>query len=122
MVDRTGESSAVMHAALLALHDPMKELDRRIWSGQVATLLPYIEERRRQILNEVRPLLRMPIKFPDGQVIHEIFDLEIGQIYRQVSQNGLRISPTTRTELYRLTEMRNRLAHLQLLQPEDIGT
>jgi hypothetical protein len=112
------------HSSALAELDRARgadELQRRIWSAQVGVLLPYVEGRRRELLEGLGGQLTGPFHFDSGLVVSDIRDLEIGQIEYQLTASGRRVPRVVRL----LKEIRNRLAHLEvvgadLLDPSEL--
>jgi hypothetical protein len=97
------------------------ELERRVWSAQVGVLLPFVEGRRRELLERLDGQLSGPFRFDDGLVVQDPRDLEIGQIEYQLLRRGRKVPPLVRV----LKQIRNRLAHLEvvgidLLQSSDL--
>ena len=108
-----------IHSAVLWNSDPKREISRRIWSGQVAVLLPYIEQQRRDVLERIGPQLRWALTAQSGEVIHDLEDLEIGQIALQIPNlNG--IDPAHTRLIYKLRDIRNQLSHLKPVPAERI--
>lgn len=87
-----------VNAAVLAVNgDRRGELDRRLWSAQVRVLLPFVEARRRELLDRVpmRPELRR---------------LEVGQLAGMcIDVFPAAVRPYVRL----LRDVRNALSHLQ---------
>ncbi|MDT5123166.1 MAG: hypothetical protein QOC96_2648 [Acidobacteriota bacterium] len=106
-----------IHSALLALDDSNSEIARRIWSAEVGVLLPFVEERRRELIAQLANALQVPYETRFGEVIEDVRDLEIGHIERQI--NSLpSVDSNTRSFVRRLREIRNCLSHLEVLPPE----
>ena len=107
----TGNRVGVAHAAWAALGDP-EELDRRIWSAQLAVLLPWIEERRYELVAnhrfEVTRLLR-----DAGKAQDDPFALEVGDLHALFDRRGA--DRHVRRSVKRLRNARNSLAHRRLL-------
>jgi hypothetical protein len=102
-----------IHSALMRDGESADRIERRIWSGEVSVLLPYVEERRQLMLRELKGILRVPFTTRFGEVINDLGDLEIGHIETQLNTSGTRVDMETRNSVRRLREMRNSLAHLQ---------
>jgi hypothetical protein len=114
MVDLTeGEES--VHSAALALADIQGTVIRRIWSAEVGVMLPFVEERRQEILAHIAGVLRVPFTTRFGEVISDVHDLEIGHIESQLITNGIKVHPDIRRLIQRLREIRNCLSHLDPL-------
>jgi hypothetical protein len=78
-------------------------------------VLPYIEERRQQLLEELSAVLSVPFRTVYGQVLTDVRDLEVGHIEAQLAVGSAQVSETLRAEVRWLREARNRLAHLEPL-------
>jgi len=105
-----------VHAALLALNDGQGRLEKRIWSAEISVILPLLEEQRQALIPTVRPFLRFPIN-TGYSVITDAQDLEIGHLANQL--NGAGVNPSIRQRIYFLRRIRNQLAHMTVLAPED---
>lgn len=112
-----------MHSAVLACSgDGADELSRRVWAAQVGVLLPYVEERRRELLERLDGQLQGPFHFDGGLVVDDQRDLEIGQIAYQLALRGRKVPRLVHV----LKQIRNSLAHLEvvsadLLEQSEVG-
>lgn len=106
-----------VHSALLAGDDPTEELSRRLWAAQVSVLFPYVEERRRQIIDQFRSVLKIPFESLYGR-ISDVRDLEIGHLHFQFASGGVVVDRETRETVRLLKIIRDRLAHLEPLTLE----
>lgn len=108
---------SMRHAVLLAMAgDEGSELMMRIWAAHASEVLPLVEIARRRIVQQLRPLISRPIEV-DGETVQDLSDLEIGQLCYLAHKRGL--GANKRDELEGWRSVRNRLAHLQPLAPED---
>lgn len=107
------------HSAALSFRDPSDEIRRRIWSAEVGVLFPYVEEQRQAILRRLAGLLRVPFETRFGEIITDWRDLEIGHIESQIATNGIPVARETRRMLRQLREIRNCLAHQEVV-PKDL--
>jgi hypothetical protein len=108
------------HSSLVLLNGDRAEIKRRLWRGQVGPLFTFLEERRVELLERFRPVLRVPFAVPVGDPITEIEDLEISHIKTLVDQSG----SATREETYLLGDLktlRHRLAHLGPVSAGDLS-
>ncbi len=113
------EGKEKKHSAALAVNGSGKvELERRIWSAEVGEILPFIEELRREILEHLAGVLRLPFTTRFGEVIKDLHDLEIGHIDYQISNNSTFFDPKMRKLVRRLRDIRNALSHLESISPE----
>jgi hypothetical protein len=91
--------------------DSADELERRVWSAQVGVLLPFVEARRRELLERLDGQLSGPFRFDNGLVVQDPRDLEIGQIEYQLRRRGCKVPPVVSV----LKHIRNCLAHLEVV-------
>jgi hypothetical protein len=101
------------HSALLAIDDPLKELQHRIWSAQVGVIFPLIEERRQELIDILASILTHKQK-------SDLQDMEIGQIEFEISANGSKVPSEIHKLVRRLKQIRNSLAHLEPIAPESL--
>lgn len=111
------EGKEEFHSAILSLHDPKKEIERRIWSAQVGVYFPFIEQKRQEILVKLKNVLKVPFT-TRFETINNIWDLEIGHIESQIV-NEISVPMELKKLVKRLRIMRNKLSHLNSLD-EDI--
>jgi hypothetical protein len=98
-------------SALLSLQGAKgaQEIQRRIWKGQVSVLFPFLEQERVNLLDRLKPMLRLPFETPFGWVT-DLWELELGHLLQQV---GRRVDGGLRRRLHNLVSIRNALAHLE---------
>ncbi|TCP57869.1 hypothetical protein EV586_102316 [Tumebacillus sp. BK434] len=111
------EGRTVIHSAYLVILGKETGLDRRVWEGQLATLFPYMEERRQALIRKFRDELAIPFRPHQDKdfVILDLFDLEIGHIYYQLRSQG-QIREDIRDAVRNMREIRNMLAHLRTVK------
>jgi len=114
----TMEGSKKIHSAALAEHDAAREIERRIWSAEVGVMLPFVEEKRQEILAQFAGILKVPITTRFGEIINDLHDLEIGHIESQLINNKITVNSATLRLVQRLREIRNCLSHLEPLSLE----
>ena len=112
----TASGSGAWHAALAALHEPPREIYRRIWSAQAAVLLPRIESWRSVIVQRHAPEIRRHLR-RNGFATVDPEELEIGELQSVVDRKGA--SRILRRNVRQLRGARNALAHLEPLRPQD---
>ncbi len=112
----TVDGQRQVHAALLAARGEERALRTRVWSGQAGVLLPLVEQRRRDVLERVRPLLTLPLDTGYG-VISDARDLEVSHLAFLL--RGQRVPARLRDLVERLRRIRNLLAHFEPVSPED---
>ena len=117
VIDSLAGEGEQVHSAWLVLRGNRREIERRLWSAQVAVLFPYLEEQRRLLLNELKRYLQVPFKTRFG-VVEDVHDLELGHIEAQISERNLPLTLHKREHLARLRLIRNKLAHLEALGAE----
>ena len=115
-VDGPGDQPFV-HSALLCISGEMKLVNRRVWAAQAAVVLPLVDERRVGLVHRWRRHLSLPVKTERGELVHDALDLEIIQVARNLIGAGA--PPRVRSHAWWLVDIRNRLAHLEPLEPVD---
>ena len=105
----TASKSRIKHAALASLDDPPRTLKRRLWSAQVAVLLPQIESQRVNIVRNNMSKFQRALQYKDP------LDVELSELERSVwSLTHCKVHNNVKY----LRDARNDLAHLHLLEPE----
>ena len=112
------EDDVRVHSSSLALRDVEREIDRRIWTAQVAVVYPHLEEQRRKLLERLRGRLVVPYTGMNGEVVREHLDLELTHIEQQLGSARSNGSEALRGKVRRLRHARNQLAHLETLSCE----
>ncbi len=100
--------------------NPATRLGSRVLKAEVAVVLPRLEEQRRDLLSRFTPLLRLPFTTRFGESITNPFDLEIAHIATQLRHPRSGLDTKTRRRLQRMADVRNKLAHMELLDLEDL--
>ena len=109
------DSAPCCHSVLIS---ESETLTRRLWKAQVAVVLPFVEERRRQLLDEYSEDLpgwieRFAPVDGEGKRITDVYDLEIGNLAYLFRCAGVKWSARQTAEYLRF--LRNELAHLRPL-------
>jgi len=104
-------------AALVHNASREEEIKRRIWSAEISVLFPMIEEKRQDILAELKDQLRGPFQIQSA-TINDPNDLEIGHLWHLFLTKKVKPRTEMRLLVERLWEMRNSLAHLEPIRPE----
>jgi len=104
------------HSAWLAMAGRDYELRHRIWQGELPILLPRIESRRLELVDEVRSYLSWPVEAPSGK-IDDPFDLEVGAMDHYLRRS--RAPQSLKSEIARMRQIRNLLAHSETV-PEEL--
>ncbi len=100
-----------IHSAVLVMDS--REIKCRIWKGEVGEILPFVEERRQEIIERLSKILEVPFTTRFGEVIKDLRYLEIGHIEYQLNQTNKIVNPEIRRLVQQLKEMRNSLSHLE---------
>ena len=81
----------------------------KVWAAQIAVLLPLVERERQRLLLSHQALWQLPYTRKDGTEIHDLNDLEIGDMATQARPGGP--LEGERKHLGWLRRVRNLLAH-----------
>lgn len=107
-----------IHSAKLACDDPMGIVQSRVWSGQAGVLLPVIERRRLDLIEQHKTLLKSELPFVTAyDTVVDISFLEIGPVYFLLRKRGA--SSSAQSTALRLKKARDSLAHLTPLTTND---
>ena len=109
------DGTACLHPAVLALRDDLPALASRVWEGQLPVLLPFLEQRRQALLQQLAERLRplLPYQNASGETLRRLEEIEVGDLFRLCVSSGLvRLEAPTRAEIRLLRDCRNLLAHL----------
>ena len=85
----------------------------KVWAAQVSVLLPLVERERQRLLYAHQALWRLPYTRKDGTEIHNVNDLEIGDMAAQARLGGPLESERKRLDWLR--RVRNSLAHNEVV-------
>ena len=107
-----------LHSAAVVVRGDQAEIERRIWSGQVGIVFPFVEEKRRQIIQTLQGVLKVPYTTRFGERIVDVRELEIGHIESQLSCNAPMRGSLLFRQVQKLREARNSLSHLETLSVE----
>ena len=107
----TESGNGSLHAALASLHDPPREIRRRVWSAQVSVLLPLIEAQRYEIVQENHGQLAARLH-SEGKTIDPL-DLQVGELMSPILRRSFDRNVLDRVR--RLHSSRNALAHVEPL-------
>lgn len=108
-----GKSRA--HSAVLAVTGRREAIGHRVWSGQVSVLFPFVEERRRGLLNGLATKLHVPFRpHPNAEPINDIRDLELSHIYKQLRYRA-DLPDWLVPAIDTLVGIRNNIAHFDLV-------
>lgn len=102
-----------IHSAALAARADSAAIARRVWRGQVGVLLPFVDERRVDLIGALRGSLVLP--FPTrfrNESITDPYDLEIGHIHHQLDRM-IQASQDVHALVDCLYHIRTELSHLR---------
>lgn len=105
-----------VHSALLACLPDGRRVMNRLWSAQVGVILPFVEERRIELVETLAPFLKVPFTTRFGETIKDVRDLEIGHIELQLGSSNEGFDWDLLRFIGKLREMRNALAHGEPVQ------
>ena len=108
----------VVHSALLEIRGDSRIVRQRIWAAQAAVLLPLVEEQRISLISKNSRYLNLPIKTDDGRQIEDPLDLDIGQLAWHLDRRDK--PKVLRKKVRRLRLVRNKLAHMEPLKPNEV--
>jgi len=100
-----------VHSAYAALRSDTRELRRRVWTGQLMTLLPRIEQLRAELLERHGRSLRrrLPLETEAGRLT-DVHQLDIGALAYLLPRTA-DLTPQERERLRHVRTLRNELAH-----------
>ncbi len=108
----------VVHSALLEVCGESRTVRQRIWAAQAAVLLPLIEEQRISLISQNSRYLNLPIKTEDGRQIDDPLDLDVGQLAWHLDRRDK--PKVLRKKIRSLRLVRNKLAHMEPLKPNEV--
>ena len=115
--DGTAEKP-IVHSALLEVCGEARTVRQRVWAAQAAVLLPLVEEQRVSLISQNSRYLNLPIKTEDGRQIDDPLDLDVGQLAWHLDRRDK--PKVLRKKVRRLRVVRNKLAHMEPLKPNEV--
>lgn len=110
------------HILGLVRRGDVRGIRLRVWGAQVETLFPLVESRRIEIVDLLRDEIDGVISdglIQNGEVVESVEDVELGTIvYLLASRNLFVPDDGLRSEIHRLRECRNLLAHREMVPLE----
>lgn len=99
-----------------------EEINRLVWKAQIKTVFPIVEEYRERFISKHRNQIEeeLPVSNSFGEEYVEPNEVEIGTLYYMTTHGMINLSYEEQKELYRFKEARNKLAHLMILDVEEI--
>lgn len=110
------DGRAFEHSASIVSRGEIAPILQRMWRAELTVIFPELEERRVQLVQQLKPFLR-PMETMFGP-IERVEDLELAHILFQLRNE--RVSAQTRSTLHHLNELRKSLAHLEPVRPENL--
>ena len=97
-------------------------INKKIWRAQVRTIYPYLEEYREQFVQKHWNAINacLPIEAPYGECYTSPNDVELGTLLHMTFEKQLLILPQDQEILKCFRSARNKLAHLDVLEIEEI--
>lgn len=103
------------HSAALAAIGRQEEIEHRVWAAQVSVLFPFVEERRRGLINGLGKRLSVPFRpHPDAREITDPRDLELSHIHRQI-RSRTDVPAWLPRAVDTLVGIRNDIAHFEIV-------
>lgn len=93
-----------------------REVRARLWRAHLATVFPWVEERRLDVLQRHRSGLRVD-DHARALSVHDVEELEFGAIFWQLER---KLDRSEALAIERLVRMRNALAHRKPVAPGDL--
>lgn len=112
------EDRIKLHTLALASNGYTDEIKQRLWSAQVKVLLPFVEDRRGEIIQVLSDDLWAPYIAKD-KTINDIHGLEISHIYDQTQANK-NLDYRLRKLIKVLRDIRNTLAHVEIVSADTL--
>ena len=101
----------------------LDDLRLLIWETQLKAVFPVIEQYRSFFIKKYSIYIQkaLPFSNPNGQDITSPEDVEIGMLVYLVGNGNITLADSSEyPELERFRDARNNLAHLNILEPEDV--
>lgn len=99
------------HPAWLAVQGREQDIAMLVWGAQISCIMPLIEERRQELVDVVRHILKIPDHLPPDQTPDSIEEIEIGVIHYQIRHSETRVPQAVLNLSRTLWNVRNDLAH-----------
>ncbi len=106
----------IVHSALLEVSGSSRVVQQRLWAAQAAVLLPLVEQRRVGLVERQGRYIRVPIESGGGKQIVDPLDLDLGKLAWHLDRDE--VPQWLRARTQRLHRVRNKLAHMEPLTPE----
>jgi hypothetical protein len=108
----TCQGKLISHTAYLAFQGRSDAIQHLIWKAEIGILMPYVEEQRQSLLRLYGSRLAIPFQTKTGEIVRDLYDLEIGHIEYQAS----RLTGVANGELAWISQLklaRNSLSHFE---------
>ena len=124
LMDPVGTARAVFEELGIKVTNLSQAVRMAVWEAQIRLAFPKMEDFRRELISryEYKLKKRLPIPGCDRQLIHDVWDLEIGELFH-VCKGGTAggIVPTAEFEMLRkMRDARNKLAHWDTIRYEEL--
>lgn len=97
--------------------DGLEQILHRV---QVKALLPVLEDRQERLVDELSGVIKLPFQDEYGRNIQELYEVELRHM-RYLFRNGeLPMSPAQEKRLLQLYELRNKVAHRQIVPGDEV--
>lgn len=99
-----------------------EEIQQRVWKAQIKNLFPKIEAFRGEFVSKYSDDIKkeLPISSSSGEQYTKPYEVEIGTLYYMVCNRKIDIDTEEYKKLKIFKEARNKLAHLEVLEINDI--
>lgn len=99
-----------------------EEIEKLIWEAQLKNVFPMIEKYRWTFVKEYHDQIKkaLPITTSSGEEVSTPEDVEIGALVYLVKNEFIRLDQRSYEELVKFRDARNKLAHLNLLDPDAV--
>jgi hypothetical protein len=109
------------HPAWLAMQGREQDIAMLVWGAQISCIMPLVEERRQELVDAVRHILKIPDHLPPDQTPDSIEEIEIGAIHYQIKHSGVRVPQAVWHLSRTLRNVRNDLAHRKPLSGDRLS-
>ena len=99
-----------------------ESVENRIWEAQIKLLFPIVERYRTHFVKKYRKHIEkaLPIETVFGDLIDDPLDVELGALSRLVNEKKVPLTPKEDNQLDAFKKIRNNLAHLKILDYDQV--
>lgn len=106
------------HAAELGFsQDGLEQVLHKV---QVKALLPVLEDRQERLVDELSGVIRLPFQDEYGRNFRELYEVELRNMYYLYRNGDLPMSLAQEKRLLQLYELRNKVAHRQIVPGDEV--